>query len=404
MRRINPSDFRVARRGTSREINRQISLNLVRERQPISRADLARLTGLRPGAVSLIVNELLRSGLVVEGAKGESKGGRKPTYLYIETRRRCALAVDINATRTSIVVTDLLGQPLMEVQAFPTGRRPKSLVADLGARIRAVLLEHRDFGECVGLGVVISGLVDRRGGRLKYSPTLGWRDVDLVGPLSEATKLPVVVENSVKACILGQVWAVTGDMAVDGPVVFVNVSDGVGVGVAVDGKLVRGAHDIAGEFGHVPMNMFGPLCSCGGRGCWEAYVANRAIVARYLGLDPSWSGTLQPGSTTVTEIVERARMGEARAIETLRETGYFLGRGFATIVKGIDPTRIYLGGEVTVGWDLISSLVRDAMREQSLTPETAETPITVVQLSEHPRLRGAAALVLTPAFAAPTVA
>jgi predicted NBD/HSP70 family sugar kinase len=403
MRRINPSDFRVARRGTSREINRQISLNLVREKQPISRADLARLMGLRPGAVSLIVSELLRSGLVVEGAKGESKGGRKPTYLFIETRRQCALAADINASRTSIMATDLLGQPLMAVEAFPTVRRPTSLVADLSARIRALLDQHQDFGQCVGLGVVISGVVDRARGRLKYSPTLGWRDVDLVGPLSEATRLPIVVENSVKACILAQVWAVTGEVGVDGPVVFVNASDGVGVGVAVDGKLVRGAHDIAGEFGHIPMNMYGPLCSCGGRGCWEAYIANRAIAARYQGADPSWTGTLAPGSA-IMDIVDRARAGEARAVETLRETGYYLGRGFATIVKSIDPSRIYLGGEVTLAWDLISSMVRDAMREQALTPEAAETPITVVQLGEHPRLRGAAALVLTPAYAAPTVA
>jgi N-acetylglucosamine repressor len=404
MRRINPADFRIARRGTSREINRQISLNLVRERQPISRADLARLMGLRPGAVSLIVNELLRSGLVVEGAKGESKGGRKPTYLYIETRRRCAMAVDINARYTSIVATDLLGQPLIEVSQFPTGRQPDSLVADVGDRIGRILVEHPEVGTCVGLGVVVSGVMDLAGGRLKYSPNLGWRDVDLVGPLSEATGLPVVVENSVKACILAQVWAVADDVPVDGPVAFVNVSDGVGVGIAIDGKLLRGANNIAGEFGHVPMNMYGPLCSCGGRGCWEAYVSNRAVGARYLGIDGSWSGQPAPGLPPVEDIVERARAGEPRALETLRETGYYLGRGFATIVKSIDPSRMYIGGEITTAWDLIESMVRDAMREQALTREAAETPISVVQLSEHPRLRGAAALVLTPAFAAPTVA
>jgi hypothetical protein len=153
MRRINSSDFRIATRGTSREINRQISLNLVREKQPISRADLARLMGMRPGAVSLIVSELLQSGLVVEGAKGKSKGGRKPTYLFIETGRRCAIAVDINASHTSILATDLLGHPLMEVSQFPTGRRPKSLVTDVGARIGRVLAENPEFGECVGLGV-----------------------------------------------------------------------------------------------------------------------------------------------------------------------------------------------------------------------------------------------------------
>ncbi len=404
MRRINSLDFRIARRGTSREINRQISLNLVREKQPISRAELSRLMGLRPGAVSLIVNDLLRSGAIFEGAKGRSTGGRRPTYLYIETRQRCAIAIDIAASCTSIVATDLLGHPLLTPAEFRTGRSPERLVAELGARIGSLLTDHPEFGACVGVGVVVSGLVDLKGARLKYSPTLGWRDVDLVGPLGDATGLPVVVENSVKACILAQVWAVTGDAHTEGPVAFVNVADGIGVGIAVEGKLLRGAHNFAGELGHVPLNMYGPLCSCGGRGCWEAYASNRAIVARYLGIDASWSGLPAPGSLTVADVVARARDGEARALETLRETGYYLGRGFATIVKSIDPSRIYVGGDITVGWDLLASMVEDALREQALSGDDAATEIRVVQLDEHPRLRGAAALVLTPAFAAPTVA
>jgi len=404
VRRINSSAFRIARRGTSREINRQISLNLVREKQPISRADLARLMGLRPGAVSLIVNDLLRSGLVFEGAKGESKGGRRPTQLYIETRRRCSVAIDINASQTSIVATDLLGGALMDVSEFPTGRQPKPFVKELGGRVEQILADHPEFGHCIGIGVVVSGLVDLHGGQLKYSPTLGWHDVDLVGPLSAITHLPVSLENSVKACILAQVWAVSGDSPMDGPVAFVNVSDGVGVGIAVDGKLLRGAHNIAGEFGHVPLNMFGPICSCGRRGCLEAYVSNRAIIARYLGVDSSWSGLPPARPVTVEDIIARARAGESRALETLRETGHYLGQGFATIVKSVDPSRIYIGGEITDGWDLFASMVRDALRERALIPEGGETEIRVVGLSEHPRLRGAAALVLTPAFAAPTVA
>ncbi len=402
MRRINPSAFRIARRGTSREINRQIALNLVREKQPISRADLARLMGMRPGAVSLLVNDLLGSGLVFEGAKGASRGGRRPTELYIETRRRCALAVDINASHTAILVTDLLGRPLTEVSEFRTCGRPRALVSELVGRIRRVLDGDPGFGQCVGLGIVVSGMVE--GGRLRYSPTLGWRDVDLVGPLAAATKLKVVVENSVKACILAQVWEVMGDVPADGAVAFVNVSDGVGVGIAIDGKLVRGAHNIAGEIGHIALNMYGPLCSCGQRGCWEAYVSKRAVTARYLGTDPSWAGSSEPSGPTVKDIVARARAGEGRALETLRETGYFLGRGLSMIVKSVDPARIYLGGEVTLAWELFASTVREALREQALIREAGEAEIRVVPLGEHPRLRGAAALVSTPAFAAPTVA
>jgi predicted NBD/HSP70 family sugar kinase len=404
MRRISPTAFRIARRGTFREINRQIALNLVRTKQPISRAELARLMGMRRGAVSLLVNELLRSGLVFEGAKGESKRGRKPTHLYIDTRRHCTLAVDISASRTSLLVMDLLGSPLSEVIEFPTRRRPQALVSELVQRIGRLLLDHPSLGECVGVGVVLSGLVDLEGGRLNYSPTLGWRDVDLLTPLQAATRVPVVVENSCKACVLAQVWAVRGDPPVDGPVAFVNVSDGVGVGIAIDGKLLRGAHNIAGEFGHVSLDMAGPRCSCGQKGCWEAYISRRATIARYVGSDPSWPASAAPAAVTVEGIIARARGGEERALMTLRETAVYIAKGFATIVKAIDPSRIYVGGEITMAWDLIAPALRGTLRGETLLREGGETEILIVPLGEHPRLRGAAALVSSSAFAAPVVA
>jgi predicted NBD/HSP70 family sugar kinase len=402
VRRISPTEFRIARRGTSREINRQIALNLVRAKQPLSRADLARLMGMRRGAVSRLVDELLESGLVFEGAKGESRRGRKPTHLHIETRRRCVVAVDVSASLTSVMVTDLLGHPMLDVIEFPTQRQPQPLVKELARRIGQVLAAHPKLGECVGIGVAVSGLVDDTG-LLKFSPTLGWHDVDLLGPLKAATRRPVVVENSTKACVLGQVWAVRGDAPVEGPVAFVNVSDGVGVGIAVDGKLLRGVHNVAGEFGHVPLNMYGPRCSCGQRGCWEAYASKRAVIARYRGTDPSWPESAATGSVTIEHVMARARAGEERALSALRETGYYLGRGFATLVKALDPRRIYVGGEITAAWDLIASSVRDALHEDSVIREAGETEILTVALGEHPRLRGAAALIHTPAFAAPVV-
>jgi predicted NBD/HSP70 family sugar kinase len=404
VRRISTTEFRIARRGTSREINRQIALNLVRSKQPISRADLARLMGVRRGAISLLVNELLHSGLVFEGAKGESKRGRKPMHLYIETRRRCALAIDVSASRTLMLLTDLMGRPLLEMQESPTPPLPQDLVRQLGQDINRLLSTHPEFGKCAGVGMAVSGLVDLEGGRLRYAPTLGWRDVDLVKPLQAATGLPVVVENSVKACVLAQVWAVRGEAPVNGPVAFVNISDGVGVGIAIDGKLLRGARNNAGEFGHVALSMDGPRCACGQKGCWEAYVSVRATVARYLGTDPSWPASAEPSGTTVETIVARARAGEVRALETLRETGYYIGRGFATIVKAIEPGRIYMSGEITEAWDLISPAVEEALREQALIRESGESEILAVPLGEHPRLRGAAALVTSPAFAAPVVA
>jgi predicted NBD/HSP70 family sugar kinase len=404
MRRISPTGFRIARRGTPREINRQIALNLVRSRQPISRAELARLMGVRRGAISRLVDELIHTKQVFEGSKGDNKRGRKPRLLYIETRRRCALAVDISLSRTLIQVTDPLGHPLLDMQEIPTRPEATALVRELAQNIERILAEHPEVGHCLGVGVVVAGLVDPEGGRLRNAPTLGWRDLDIRKPLEAALKLPVVVENSVKACVLAQVWAVRGDAVVDGTVAFVNASDGVGVGIAIDGRLLRGSHNNAGEFGHVAISMDGPQCACGMKGCWEAYVSVRATVARYLGRDPSWPASADLGGMNVGTIVERARAGEARAIETLKETGYYLGRGLATVTKAIEPRRVYMSGEITEAWDLVLPSVRCAMREQALIKESAEQEILIVPLGEHPRLRGAAALVTMPAFAAPDVA
>jgi predicted NBD/HSP70 family sugar kinase len=406
MRRINPNNFQVATRGTSREINRQIALNLVRAHQPISRADLARIMNLRRGAVSLIVNDLLAEGLVFEGATGESHRGRKPTFLYIDSRKRCVVAVDVRVTRTSLMVTDLIGRPLLGVSSFPTEREPKRLIAELGKRIKKVLSEHEEVGVCEGIGVVVPGMVDRKTSRIIHAPTLGWRNVEIRESLAAATGMTVHVENSGKACALAQMWATRGDASAIGDLAFVSVSDGIGVGIVVNGEVLRGNHNIAGEFGHVPLSIDGPRCACGAMGCWEAYISNLATLSRYFGrnLRESKPVPAEVASFTVEDLITRARAGDAKAIAALESTARYLGLGLASIVNAVDPARIYIGGEIIAAWDLIEPAARAALSERALSPDAAKTEIRTVTLEEHPRLRGAAALVAAPAFAAPPIA
>jgi len=406
MRKINPHNFHVATRGTSREINRRIALNLVHTHQPISRADLARLMGVRRGAVSLIVNDLLGEGVIFEGSTGESHRGRKPTFLYIDTRQRCVVAVDIRVTGTYLRVTDLMGRQLVATSNFATERDPKRLVADLGKRIKKVLADHKEVGVCEGIGVVIPGMVDRLTSRIIYAPTLGWRDVAIREPLAAATGLAIHVENSGKACALAQMWATRGDAPAGGDLVFVSVSDGIGVGIIVNGEILRGHHNIAGEFGHVPLSIDGPRCSCGATGCWEAYISNLATLSRYFGRDLRAAKPIaaEVASFTIEDLIVRARAGDAKAVAAVQATARYLGLGLASIVNAIDPARIYIGGEIIAAWDLIESAVRTALAERALSPDAAKTEIRTVSLEDHPRLRGAVALVSAPAFAAPAVA
>jgi N-acetylglucosamine repressor len=406
MRRINPSRFRVATRGTTREINRSIVLNLVRARQPISRADLARAMDVRRGAVSLIVNDLLRDGLIFEGATGETVRGRKPTFLYIDSRRRAVVAADIRASETFVMLADLLGAPISGASSFPTVRDPKQLVALMADRIKRLLADHAEVDACEGIGVVVPGMVEHSTMTVLHAPTLGWRNVNLRDALSAATGFPVQIENSGRACAIAQAWAMRDDLAgTSGDIVFVSVSDGVGVGVMIHGEVLRGRHNIAGEFGHLPLSLDGPRCSCGSNGCWEAYVSNPATLARYFGrASESGPTRLEQRQFTMQDLIARSRSGDAKATAALDATARYLGLGLASVINVLDPARIYVGGEITLAWDLIESTVRSALAERALTPDAAETDIRPVAATEYPRLRGAAALVAAPAFAAPIVA
>ncbi len=397
---------RMARRGTSREINRQIAVNLIRTRQPISRADLARLMGTTRGTVTVLVRELIGAGLVTEGATGEAPRGRKPTFLYLDSRRRCVVAVDVRPTRCSLMVTDIMGEPLVGMTSFPTEPEPDRLVAAVADRIRETLAIHPELGRCEGIGVVVPGMVDRTNGRVLFAPRLGWRDVALQEPLAAATGLPVVIENSGRACALAQAWTARREPSTAGGLVFVNVSDGLAVGVMTNGQLVRGEHNAGGEFGHIPLALDGPLCSCGARGCWEAHVSNLATVTRYLNrsLDPGKPIPLDVVSLTVEDLVSRARHGDRLAVAALEATARFLGAGLAAVVNAVDPARIYIGGEITTAWDMLEPIVRAALDERTLAPIRGRIDMVVVPHEQLPRLRGAAALVTTPAFAVPIMA
>ncbi len=407
MRRIHPTRFQVATRGTSRDINSRIVLNLVRSHQPISRADLARTMSVSRGAVTLIVNDLLKRRLLFEGATGEAVRGRKPTFLYIDSRRRAVIAADIRASETFVMLADLLGKPLAGVISFRTSRDPKQLVATLATRIKRLLAEHREVDGCDGIGVVVPGMVEHSTMRVLHAPTLAWRNVDLREPLAAATGLPVQIENSGRACALAQMWALRGEAETTGDLVFVSVSDGVGVGVIMNGEVLRGRHNIAGEFGHVPLSLDGPRCSCGANGCWEAYVSNRATLARYFGRPAASSAALEDASIkpfTIEDLIARARSRDAKAIAAIETTARYLGLGLSSVINALDPARVYVGGELTDAWDLIEHTVRSALAERTLTPAAAETDIRPVAAGEYPRLHGAAALVAAPAFAAPVVA
>lgn len=397
MRKIDLTNFQVASSETARQINRRITLNFLRHHQPMSRADLSRRSGLQRSTVSAIVDQLIDEGWVTEGAIGRLPRGRRPRFLHLNVERTGIVGVNLGPETTTVGLANVDAR--FEAQrSFPTPADP-AVFAQLVARTIASLRTEHPRMVCEGVGVSLPGRVDAAG-RLVFAPNLGWRDVDLRQMLEAATELPVSVENAANACALGEVWFGSHDEHLR-HLVAVTVSEGIGVGVLLNGQLVHGANAMAGEFGHMTLDESGPPCRCGKRGCWERYASNSAAVDYYTSGAQPTRGPSKPG-LRFEDILRLAEGGDRRAVETLERMAQFLGAGLATIVTGLAPQIIVVIGEVTSAWDRVGPIVSEVLGRRALR----ETPTRIVPTDHttQPRLRGAVTLVIQQHFGVPNVA
>jgi DNA-binding MarR family transcriptional regulator len=265
MKRIDFTNTEVASSQTARNINRGVVLNLIRRLQPISRADLARVSGLQRSTVSLITEQLIQEKWVVHGPIGRLPRGRRPTFLRLNDRR-AILVADIRPVQTTVGVADVNGNFLSQ-ETTRTTSDPLATAQDLATRILHLKELHSDL-IFEGVGISLPGRFNEKTQRVMFTPNLGWPEFDLKEAIEQATGLRVELENAANACVLAEVWFGHGEKIRD--FVVVTVSEGIGTGVFANGQLTRGRDGMAGEFGHVSLDPAGPPCACGGRGCWES--------------------------------------------------------------------------------------------------------------------------------------
>ena len=404
MRKIDLTNFQVATSVTARDINRRIVLNLIRSHQPISRADLARHSGLQRSTVSVIIEKLIDDRWVTEGANGHVPRGRRPRFLHLNQERVGVIGVNIRPALTTVALADLEARFVAQ-ESLPTAGNSEQFIAELGSRINN-LVKMRPEITYEGIGVSLPGRVDLASNRLIFAPNLGWGEVDLKTPLEEVTGLPVELENAANACALAEVWLGRYSEGVRN-LVAVTVSEGIGVGMTLNHQLVRGSTGMAGEFGHITVVEDGIECRCGNRGCWEVYASNSAAVRYYAQSASSArqgkAGARSLGQPPVFEDVLRlAEQGDPKAMEAIEEMAHYMGVGIALLVTGLAPDVIVVIGEVTRVWDKIGPIINDIVKSRSFTHAT--TRIVPTDPATQPRLRGTIALVLQKHFGAPSVA
>lgn len=391
MRRIDLKSANVARSNTIRDINRQIVLNYVRERGPISRSEIAHETALQRSTISLIVDELKANGLIDEGS-GESTGGRPPILLSLRTHDAVAIGVDLGTTRTIVATSDLAGR-LLEQDEFPTNPDANKTIQRVIGSVQKLLTKYSRTIE--GIGISLPGFVNPETDEL-YIPHFAWRDIPIADELRAATGLPVKIDNDANAAALAELWFGRPEIREVRDFIMVLVEEGVGTGVVFDGQVYRGEAGAAGEFGHMIIGKGAPIaCASGSRECWEAFASERAALARYASSMQNSNG---PPAKDFLEFISLALDGDKAACAALKETAHYLGVGIANLIQGLAPQAVIVGGPIVGAWSLFHEDLK-ASCENSLCRGFPLKPIIASTLGDEPTVMGAISLVLASKFA-----
>lgn len=361
---------------------------------PLTRGEVARRAGLSPAAVTKAVRPLIESGYLVEDTDAEARPalGRPANPVRVDGGRALFIGVKLTGDEIIGVLTDLRCRSLVDRRLPLPDRAPGPVLAATADLVRELLTEADGYGVRVaGLGVAVSGDVDRAEGVVRYSPFLEWREVPLAELAAAVTGLPVTVDNDVRALTVAEQWFGAGVGLSDFAVV--TVGAGIGCGLVVHGRVVAGAHGVAGEIGHVTVDPDGPPCHCGNRGCVEAIAADAAILARIR----ETGGT---GVEGTAEAVDRARHGDAGAREAYARAGNAIGRGIATVANLLGPSRVIISGEGLAAYDLFAEHIREAFTAAAFG-SAARCDVQTRPLPFEEWARGAAATAIQSFIAAP---
>jgi len=391
VRRINLKKANVARADTIRYINRQIVLNYIREKEPISRAEISHETALQRSTVSLIVDELKTRGLIYE-VEGESTGGRPPTLLRLRAAGCMAIGIDIGTAQTTVAIADLVGR-VIERDVFDTDPDVTTTFRRLTSSVQKYIDSNINIE---GIGVSVPGLVSPETGAALFIPHFKWRNWALAVELSEATGLPVTVDNDANAAALAELWLGRPEIRDVRDFILVLVHEGLGTGIIFDGQVYQGVAGAAGEFGHMTIGKGAPVvCAAGSEECWEAFASERAALARYR---QRRSGVAD-SDLSFGRLIDKAFAKDDAAREALVETAHYLGLGISNLTKGLSPEAVILAGDIARAWPLIADELRSTLAVNTICSDLVSAPVFASTLGEDTRLMGALSLVLARKFA-----
>lgn len=393
-----------------REMNLSSVLKYLHQYGSLSRARLARLTGLNKSTISSLVEELIDCGLIYENGIKVSGAGRPSTYLELNPEAGCIIGVEIGVGFSSIILTNFTGEIIWR-RFEETGflAEQNEIIGRIYKVVDEAIAVANEHGErLLGMGITLPGMVDDERGVLVFSPNLQWRDVPLRNIFSEHSGLPVFVDNDANAAALGEHLFGVARQAQH----FLFIIDGVGVGggLFLNGDIYRGANGLAGEIGHTSLYVEQTRpCRCGNRGCWENFanesslyerIRTRLEVGRYSSIRSILETRNSPLNLSI--ITQAAEAGDTEILEALSETGSALGLGLANLINIFNPEMVVIGGALSHVSKFLLPSINKVVDERALENIRKNTVITESAFGPDASVMGAVAMVVQAIFSKPT--
>jgi predicted NBD/HSP70 family sugar kinase len=375
--------------GWLRHRNRQRVITVLRTQGRISQADIARATGLSRTTISTVVGELKDLGLVsyVNGKESHPRGGRPAVQLVLQNPEQVVVGIDFGHSHVAVALADLAHNVLAErrwdldvnnraVTALDTAARMfGDLRTELGIELRNV----------IGAGIGIPGPVDRARGKSGSATILpGWVDLRIAAEMTERLGLPVEIENDANLGALAELtWGAGKDCS---NFAYIKAATGIGAGIVIDGRLLRGATGTAGEIGHTTLDEGGALCYCGNRGCLETVASGPAILHL---VGPVGGETL-----TLARLVELALNGDLRCRRAISDAGREIGVAIAGLCNLINPERVIVGGLLSKTGEVLLQPLRESIRRHAVQAAAESVDVRPAVFVERAELLGSLALAL----------
>lgn len=361
--------------------NKALVLQLIMEKEPISRADIAQVSGLNKATVSSLVNELLEEELIYESGPGESSGGRRPVILHFNKIAGYSIGIDIGVNYILCVLTDLKGNIVIEKNQTVHKTSYTTTIEIVIEMIQSLIAEMPSsrYG-IVGIGVGVPGIVNKEGSVL-LAPNLGWKNTQIKKDLEDVFHVPVIIENEANAGAFGeQQFGIGQDYQ---NIIYISAGIGIGVGIILNKELYHGKNGFSGEMGHMIIDINGKPCNCGSRGCWEAYASEQALLEN-----------AGENGNSLESLIQLANSEDKKAQNLFTEIGAYLGYGINNIINTFNPDQVIIGNRLSMAKDWIEQPILSTIENHSLAYHQNEFQLDFSKLGKYSIAIGMSAFVV----------